>query len=332
MPNSASSSHTVSPAPMPPAIFLFGPTASGKTDLALALAAQLPVEVISVDSAQVYRGMDIGTAKPGREFLAQLPHALIDICDPDQAYSAADFRRDALAEMAAISGRGNIPLLVGGSMLYFKALRDGLADMPTADAEIRERILREAHELGWPALHQQLQRIDPVTAAKLHPNHSQRIQRALEVYYASGETLSSLQAMQVDQPLPYRLLQIALWVDDRQALHQRIAQRFDAMLLAGLVDELRTLRENYRLHRDLPSMRSVGYRQAWAFLESELDAAQLREAGIAATRQLAKRQLTWLRKWPDLLRLAVNFEETGTKAELVRQKVSKIEQWLSILQ
>lgn len=316
----------------PAAIFLLGPTASGKTDLALGLAERLRCEVISVDSAQVYRGMDIGTAKPDAAFLAKLPHALIDIRDPDQAYSAADFRRDALAEMSAITARGNIPLLVGGTMLYFRALRDGLAELPPADPKVRERILEEAARRGWPALHEQLGRIDPATAAGLHPNHSQRIQRALEVYYSSGETLSALQAAQVAQPLPYRLLQVALWPDDRSALHKRIALRFDAMLEQGLVDELRALRQRYALHREMPSMRSVGYRQAWSFIEAEIDARELRDSGISATRQLAKRQLTWLRKWPDLQRLPNNFDESGNKSELLWKKVSKIERLLANLQ
>ncbi|MGB5323919.1 MAG: tRNA (adenosine(37)-N6)-dimethylallyltransferase MiaA [Pseudomonadales bacterium] len=310
---------------LPPAICLCGPTASGKTDLALALSARLPVEVISVDSAQVFRGMDIGTAKPGAAFLQQLPHALIDIRDPDQSYSAAEFRRDALAAMAAITARGNIPLLVGGTMLYFKALRDGLARLPAADPVIRAQILEDAKRQGWPAMHRQLAAIDPQTADSLHPNHSQRIQRALEVYYSSGATLSALQAAQVSEPPPYHLLQLALWSDDRQALHQRIALRFEAMLDAGLVDELRALREGFDLHPNLPSMRAVGYRQAWQFLQGEIDAKMLRAAGIAATRQLAKRQFTWLRKWPDLHRLAVNFENHRPNAELLHEKVSKIE-------
>lgn len=292
---------------LPPAVFLMGPTASGKTDLAEQLAARYPFEVISVDSALIYRDMNIGTAKPDAALQQRLPHQLIDIIDPDQSYSAADFRRDALPLMADIVARGNTPLLVGGSMLYFKVLREGLAELPAADAALRGEILAEAAELGWPALHRRLATIDPEAAAALHPNHSQRIQRALEVYYSSGETLTAYQRRQSLSPLPYRIAQIALWPSDRAQLHRRIEQRFEQMLHGGLIEEVATLRHRYTLTADMPSMRAVGYRQVWDHLEGDIDRQQLLERGVAATRQLAKRQLTWLRKWPDLQRVEVNY-------------------------
>lgn len=301
---------------LPPAVFLMGPTASGKTDLALAMAAHWPVEVISVDSALVYRGMDIGTAKPDAGFLHRLPHFLIDIRNPDQAYSAADFRRDALPLMRDIAARGNIPLLVGGTMLYYKVLLEGIAELPATDEQVRKQVLEEADQLGWPALHEKLAAIDPVTAKQLHPNHSQRIQRALEVYYLTGEPMSVIQARQIAEPLLFNVLQLGLWPTDRAALHRRIAMRFEQMLARGFVEEVEHLRTQYGLRADMMSMRAVGYRQVWEFLEKRINRDQLVEQGIAATRQLAKRQFTWLRKWSNLNQLEIDFtNNNGVKSQ-----------------
>jgi tRNA dimethylallyltransferase len=286
----------------PPAIFLMGPTASGKTALAVSLVQHFPLEIISVDSALVYRGMDIGTAKPDPATLARAPHHLLDIRDPAEAYSAAAFYDDARRLMADIVARGKVPLLVGGTMLYFRALLQGLDDLPRADAALRKQIEAEAAARGWPALHAELARVDPETAARLAPNDSQRIGRALEIFRLSGMPMSAL-LDRVQSELPYRVLQLALIPSDRAVLHQRIAERFDAMLAEGLVDEVETLRRQHVLKPDLPSMRAVGYRQAWAYLDGDIDMKALREQGIAATRQLAKRQLTWLRSWPDVVTL-----------------------------
>ena len=285
---------------LPPAILLIGPTASGKTALAFELATRLPCDLVSIDSAQVFRDMDIGTAKPDPATLARFPHRLIDLITPEQRYSAAQFRSDALREMAAITAAGRIPLLVGGTMLYVKALREGMADLPQADATLRATIDAEAAERGWPALHAELARLDPDTAARLKPADAQRIQRALEIVRLSGRTLSSLFAEQPVRRLPFRLLTLALVPADRGELHRRIAQRFDAMLAAGLVDEVRMLREKYLLDASLPSMRCVGYRQVWEMLEGQLPPAELRDRSIFATRQFAKRQLTWLRSMNDI--------------------------------
>ena len=279
----------------PPAVLLLGPTASGKTPLALALADKLPVEIVSVDSAQIYRGMDVGTAKPSASEREGVPHHLVDIIDPTEAYSAARFRADALRLINEIAGRGRIPLLAGGTMLYFKALREGLSELPESDAGVRAQLDAEAAARGWPALHAELARVDPQTAARLKPNDAQRIQRALEVFRVSGEAISQLLGRRKRAALPFRLIELALVPSDRSALHRRIEARFDAMLKAGLVEELRSLRERYALRPGLPSMRCVGYRQAWQFLEGEIDRGELRDRGIFATRQLAKRQLTWLR-------------------------------------
>ncbi len=286
----------------PPAIFLMGPTASGKTALAVSLVERFPLEIISVDSALVYRGMDIGTAKPDAATLARAPHHLLDIRDPADAYSAAAFRDDALKLMADITARGRVPFLVGGTMLYFRALLQGLDDLPRADAAVRKALEAEAAARGWPALHAELAQSDPQTAARLAPNDSQRIGRALEIFRLTGTPMSAL-LDRVQTPLPYRVLQLALIPSDRAVLHQRIAARFDAMLAEGLLDEVETLRRNPALTPDLPAMRAVGYRQAWAYLDGDIDLKTLREQGIAATRQLAKRQLTWLRSWPDAVAL-----------------------------
>jgi tRNA dimethylallyltransferase len=288
---------------LPPAIFLMGPTASGKTGVAVELAQRLPVELISVDSALVFRDMDIGTAKPDAATLARAPHHLIDIIDPTEAYSAAAFRHDALRLMADITARGRIPLLVGGTMLYFKALREGLSPLPQADAALRAKLDAEIAQHGIECLHAKLAEVDAETAARLHSTDTQRIQRAMEIYRLSGQPMSVLIKHQEQNPLPYRILPIALIPSDRAVLHQRIATRFADMLKQGLVDELRGLREKYPLHPNMTSMRCVGYRQAWQFLESEISVIQLVETGIAATRQLAKRQLTWLRGMPKNIEL-----------------------------
>ncbi|POA22147.1 tRNA (adenosine(37)-N6)-dimethylallyltransferase MiaA [Pseudomonas sp. FW300-N1A1] len=295
---------------LPPAIFLMGPTAAGKTDLAIELTKVLPCELISVDSALVYRGMDIGTAKPSKELLAEFPHRLIDILDPVEAYSAADFRRDALEAMVDITARGKIPLLVGGTMLYYKALVEGLADMPAADPQVRAEIEEEAARLGWQALHDQLAVIDPVSAARIHPNDPQRLSRALEVYRVSGQSMTELRARQSAQSteagasgrpqLPYTVANLAIAPANRQVLHARIKQRFTQMLEQGFIDEVVALRKRSDLHSGLPSIRAVGYRQVWDYLDGKLTSAEMQERGIIATRQLAKRQFTWLRSWADL--------------------------------
>ncbi len=284
----------------PPAILLMGPTASGKSAVALDLVRELPCEIISVDSAQVYRHMDIGTAKPDAETLKTAPHHLIDVIEPDDRYSAARFRDDALTLMREITERGNIPLLAGGTMMYFKTLLEGLSELPEADPAIRMVIDTMAEESGWPALHKQLARVDPETAARLEPNDSQRVQRALEVYYISNKPMSAFLKKPKYVYFPYLPLKIALVPSDRGELHNRIATRFEAMLELGLIGELRKLRADYALDPDMPSMRCVGYRQVWEYLDGKIGLATLREQGIAATRQLAKRQLTWLRATKEL--------------------------------
>ena len=285
------------------AYVLLGPTASGKSHLAMQLAAQFSnshsIEIVSVDSAQVYRGMDIGTAKPSPGERGAVPHHLIDLLDPTEAYSAGRFREDALRAIAEIHSRNRIPLLVGGTMLYYRALAEGMDELPPANPEIRKQIDADAAEQGWPAMHAELARLDPRTAARLKPGDAQRVQRALEVHRATGKPISEFQ----NRPkpgLPFELRAFSIFPEDRAELHRRIAERFDAMLKAGLVEELAALRRRFQLHSDLPSMRCVGYRQAWAFLEGKADVKVLRETGIAATRQLAKRQLTWLRSLPGL--------------------------------
>lgn len=285
---------------MPPAIFLMGPTASGKTDLAVELVRRLPVEIISVDSAMVYRGMDIGTAKPEAEVLAEAPHRLIDILDPAEAYSAARFRQDALNEMADITAAGRIPLLVGGTMLYYRALQQGMAILPEADPQLRERLEAEAHCHGWQALHARLAEVDPLSAERIHPNDPQRLQRALEVYELSGRPLSELWREQQQASLPYRLVKLAVAPDDRAVLHRRITQRFELMLHHGFIEEVEALYRRGDLGPELPSIRCVGYRQVWQYLAGELSRDEMSDKGIVATRQLAKRQFTWLRSEQDL--------------------------------
>ncbi len=276
-----------------------GPTASGKTALAIELCQALPCEIISVDSALIYKGMDIGTAKPTAEELAQAPHRLIDILDPVQSYSVAEFRRDALAAMQDITERGRIPLLVGGTMMYYKALTDGLSTLPQADPLVRAEIEEQAEKNGWQALHQELQGIDPVSAQRIHPNDPQRLSRALEIYRISGKSMTEL-SLNKQPSAPYQFSQFAIAPSDRHILHDRIAQRFDIMLNSGFEAEVARLKSRADLHLDLPSMRCVGYRQMWQFLDGENNYQEMREKGLAATRQLAKRQLTWLRSWQNL--------------------------------
>lgn len=289
-------------APLPgtalPAILLMGPTAAGKSELGLQLAERFGGEIVSVDSAQVYRGMDIGTAKPDLPTRARVPHHLIDLIEPAERYSAARFRADALAACAAVRARGRLPLLVGGTMLYFKALADGLSELPPADPGVRAAIDARAAAAGWPALHAELARVDPATARRLAPHDAQRIQRALEVHALTGMPLSQLQGARQPGEGLGPVIALALVPGDRAALHAAIERRFDAMLAAGLVDELAALRRRLPLDPELPAMRSVGYRQAWEYLDGKIDRATLRAKGVAATRQLAKRQLTWLRSTP----------------------------------
>lgn len=284
----------------PYAIALMGPTASGKTDLAIELSERLNGEIISVDSALIYRGMDIGTAKPDRDTLQRYPHHLVDICDPAESYSAGQFCKDALNVIESILAKGKVPILVGGTMMYFKSLLRGIAVLPQADENIRAQILAEAAQEGWLKLHQQLQQIDAASAAKINPNDQQRIQRALEVFHLTGKPLSQLLAEQAAVSLPCQFHSFALMTDDRAWLHQRIALRFDLMLKQGFEQEVRALYQRGDLHADMPSIRCVGYRQMWGYLDGEYGFDEMRDKGIAATRQLAKRQITWLRSWPDL--------------------------------
>lgn len=290
------------PPPSPHAIFLMGPTASGKTGLAVELYTALPVELISVDSALVFRGMNIGTAKPDKATLAKAPHHLIDIISPTEAYSAASFRNDTIRLMNDITARGKVPLLVGGTMLYFKALQDGLSRLPEANPDIRKQIEQEAMQIGWPAMHAKLAEIDPASAARLQASDAQRIERALEVHRITGKTMTALHQETSGEALPYKLLKIALVPSDRKVLHTRIALRFEQMLADGLVEEVKMLMEKYpELTKDSTAMRCVGYRQVLEYLAGEYDLAQLHDRGIFATRQLAKRQLTWLRGMDDTL-------------------------------
>jgi len=277
-----------------------GPTAAGKTDTAMALHEHLGHELISVDSAMVYRGMDIGSAKPSAAELARAPHRLVDIRDPAEPYSAADFREDALQEMRQISAAGSVPLLVGGTMLYFKRLVEGVANLPAADAAIRQRLEAIRQHDGLAALHRMLAEVDAASAQRIHPNDPQRLMRALEVYYVTGRPMSELWAEQQPETFPWRVMSIALAPSDRQLLHNRIAVRFKTMLAEGLIDEVAALKQRTDIHLGLPAMKSVGYRQVWDYLDGKYDENELIERGVIATRQLAKRQLTWLRSWPSL--------------------------------
>jgi tRNA dimethylallyltransferase len=280
----------------PTIIFIMGPTAAGKTDLAVACVEQFGCELISVDSALVYRDMNIGTAKPDAGTLARAPHKLIDIIDPAESYSAANFRADALAEIKSTLGRGKTPVLVGGTMLYYKALQEGLSELPAADASVREQLEADAAQLGWQAMHERLAKIDTVAAQRIHPNDPQRIQRALEVFEISGKTLTEFWREQTAHSLPYNVVKIAFFPKDRTLLQERIATRFHQMLELGFISEVEALRSRGDLNLDMPSMRCVGYRQVWEHLDGLMDYAEMTERGIIATRQLAKRQMTWLRK------------------------------------
>ena len=283
-------------ASLPKAIFLMGPTASGKTDLAIRLAQECKCEIISVDSALIYKGMDIGTAKPTAEEQALAPHLLVDIIDPKQSYSAGDFRDDALRLMQEIVARGNTPLLVGGTMLYYKALVEGLSPLPSANADIRADIERQVAESSWQALHDELRTIDPVSAERIHVNDPQRLSRAIEVYRISGKSMTELTSVKSD-PIPFDIQQFAIAPAEKSVLHERIERRFDLMLAGGFEQEVRQLFKRDDLHLDLPSMRCVGYRQMWEYIEGKLDRDEMRFRGVVATRQLAKRQMTWLRGW-----------------------------------
>ena len=285
----------------PTVICLMGPTAAGKTDLAIELVQRLSCEIISVDSAMVYRGMDIGTAKPNKGILQIAPHRLLDIRDPSEHYSAGEFRDDAIREINNIINNGKIPLLVGGTMLYFHALQQGIAQLPRADQTIRQQLLAEAEQDGWDKLHQRLQNIDPVAATRIHANDSQRIQRALEVYLTSGQTLTELCQINTDSALPYHFINFAVMPAERSQLHNNIAKRFHLMLQQGFIDEVKTLYNRGDLHSELPAIRAVGYRQAWDYLAGKLSYEEMLERGIIATRQLAKRQITWLRSWENLI-------------------------------
>ncbi|MGQ0286071.1 tRNA (adenosine(37)-N6)-dimethylallyltransferase MiaA [Pasteurellaceae bacterium 22721_9_1] len=301
----------------PTAIFLMGPTASGKTDLAIKLSQMLPIEVISVDSALIYKGMDIGTAKPSKEEQALVPHRLIDILDPAESYSAMNFRQDALTEMADISAKGKVPLLVGGTMLYYKALLEGLSPLPNADENIRAEIEQKAAQLGWPALHQKLAKIDPISAQRINPNDSQRINRALEVFYITGKSLTEL-TEQKGEALPYNILQFAIAPEDRSILHQRIEQRFHLMIEQGFQAEVEKLYARGDLNLNLPSIRCVGYRQMWEHLQGDYNLDEAIYRGICATRQLAKRQITWLRGWKSPIQW-LNSLENEQNPEKVKQ-------------
>ena len=284
---------------MKPVVTIMGPTASGKTSLALELSQRTPCEIISVDSALVYRDMNIGTAKPTAEEQAIAPHWLIDIIDPSESYSVAEFRNDVETLINDIHQRGKLPVLVGGTMMYFNALINGISPLPSSDDAVRARIAQEAEAYGWKALHDELNRVDPVSAARIHPNDPQRLTRALEVYRSTGRSLTDWQATK-GESCPFNVTQFAIAPEDRAVLHGRIEQRFDMMLEDGFIEEVRSLYARGDLHEDLPSIRSVGYRQAWQYLNGQLDYAEMRERGIIATRQLAKRQLTWLRGWPEV--------------------------------
>lgn len=312
---------------LPTCVFLMGPTASGKTGLAVEMVQRFPMDIISVDSALVFRGMDIGTAKPDAETLAVAPHRLIDIRDPSESYSAAEFSADALKEMRAITEAGRIPLLVGGTMLYFRSLEHGLSDLPAADPQVRAALVQQAAEIGWQAMHDILRDKDPEVAARIHPNDPQRIQRALEVISISGKSMSDMQARSAGQALNYDIHKIIVSPEDRAVLHKRIEQRFDLMMEAGFMDEMKGLFHRSDLHEGMPSMRAVGYRQGWEFLQGKSTSEEMREKAIAATRQLAKRQLTWLRResasiWYDLQASSVQDKLLTTLGESLKPRSS----------
>lgn len=301
----------------PTAIFLMGPTASGKTDLAIQLRSSLPVEVISVDSALIYKGMDIGTAKPSKEELALAPHRLIDILDPSESYSAMNFRDDALCEMAEITTQGKIPLLVGGTMLYYKALIEGLSPLPSADENIRAELEQKAAQQGWAALHTELAKIDPISAARINPSDSQRINRALEVFYITGKSLTEL-TEEKGEALPYDFVQCAIAPQDRHVLHERIEQRFHKMIELGFQEEVEKLYARGDLNINLPSIRCVGYRQMWEYLQGDYDHEEMIFRGICATRQLAKRQITWLRGWKTPIQWLDSLQPQQAKETVLR--------------
>ncbi len=312
----------------PLAIALMGPTASGKTDLAISLREKLNVEIVSVDSAMVYRGLDIGAAKPSQDELRQAPHRLIDIRDPVEAYSAAEFCKDATVEIREIVESGGIPLLVGGTMMYFKSLLEGLSDLPVADDIVREQINQEAAEHGWPYIHSLLKQVDPDSAANIHPNHSQRLSRALEVFRITGMPISRLQGNLVGGLFDdYQWIQLAIAPLDRSVLHERIEKRFLKMLELGMINEVKSLMQRQDLHKDLPAIRSVGYRQVWEYLEGAYSYGEMIEKGVAATRQLAKRQLTWLRSWQNL-----NWIYTQSKEEILLTNEEILDKSLKFIQ
>lgn len=294
--------HKQSAKSLPLAIFLMGPTASGKTDLAIELCEKLPCEIISVDSALIYKGMDIGTAKPTLDELTRAPHQLIDFLDPAQSYSVAAFRRDAMQAMQEVVERGNIPLLVGGTMMYYKALVDGLSPLPESDTKVRQGIEQQAKDLGWDYLHQRLAEVDPESAGRIHPNDPQRLTRALEVYKLTNQTMTTLMSVK-SAPIPYTIQQFSIAPQGREILHERIAKRFELMIEAGFEQEVEKLRARGDLHLDLPSIRCVGYRQMWQYLDGIHSYEEMRNKSVAATRQLAKRQLTWLRSWENIYTL-----------------------------
>ncbi len=297
-------------------IAIMGPTASGKTAAALAIAREVPAEIISVDSALVYRDMNIGTAKPNAEELAAAPHHLIDIIDPSEAYSVAQFLNDSARLVKEIRARGKLPILVGGTMMYYKALMNGIDDLPPADAAIRAQLDADMALVGAPGLHARLSEVDPVTAARLQPNDSQRVQRALEIYMLTGKAMSSLIAQQPRAAMPFEMISLSLEPSDRSFLHERIAKRFDIMLEEGFLDEVRQLKQRPDLHPELPSIRCVGYRQAWDYLDGSISYEEMRERGIIATRQLAKRQLTWLRSIPE--RIVIDCNSSNATEQIVR--------------
>ena len=309
-----------------PLLVLLGPTASGKTGLALELAERLDAEIVSIDSALVYKGLDVGAAKPSREEQQRIRHWLIDIRDPAETYTAADFVRDARAAIADCDARGKKVVLAGGTMMYAKALLEGLSEMPASVPEIREDIERIARAQGWPALHLELARVDPISAERIHPNHSQRLSRALEVYRISGKPMSAWQRGAAAGLVHERpCCQLAIYPRERRVLHDSIAERFDDMLRLGVLDEVESLRQRADIHAELPAMRAVGYRQIWQYLEGEFERDELRERVLAATRQLAKRQLTWLRSWPGL-----HWLDTLDSAAVLRDRREIAEECLSI--